>query len=144
MPAPAPLQPVAITPQLSILDTAITVTVNRRRVITRLRVRRVPAGAKLVITCTPPRGTRCPARRALRRTFQDARARIDLTASFKRRRLPVGAVIEVRVTAANAIGTVLRVTVTRSGSRSVSRCVRPGATRTIRCPMSSGATPGRY
>ncbi len=143
-PAPSPPEPAAGSPQLALLDTAIVITVNRNRVITRLRVRRLPAGARLVISCDPPRDRRCPLTRAIRRTFREARPRIDFAASFKRRRLPVGTVIEVRVTAADAIGRVRKVIIRRSGTPSVSRCVRPGATRTIRCPMSSRATPGRY
>ena len=102
--------------------------------ITSLLIRSIPAGGQVRITCKPPRGKRCPFTRAIWRSFPQGRARIDFVASFKRKRLPIGTVLQIRVTKADAIGRVRTDTIRRSKSRSVTRCVRPGATRTISCP----------
>ena len=121
-----------------ILNTLVTVFANFDRTrgarINGLIVRNIPAGAQVTISCKPPRGKRCPFTRTIRRTFPQGRSRIDFKTSFKRKRLPIGTVIEIRVTKPDAIGKVRIETIRPRGFRSQTRCVRPGATKTIRCP----------
>jgi hypothetical protein len=108
-----------------------------RTQVTQLTVKRPPAGSRVVLTCKPPKALRraCPFRR-IARTFPASRRRLALAAAFERRALPPGTVLEIRVTAENVLGKVLRFT-TRRGSmapRKLSRCLVPGARRLSRCP----------
>jgi hypothetical protein len=127
-----------LTPDFPVLNTLVTVFADfdtrRGALITGLLVRAIPTGGRVRITCKPPRGKRCPFRRAISRTFPQGRSRINFKSSFKGRRLPVGTVLQVRVTKADMIGKVRIETIRPRGFRSQTLCVRPGATRTIRCP----------
>jgi Ca2+-binding RTX toxin-like protein len=76
---------------------------------TRFTLNRLPAKGKLRLKCTPPKGKRkaCPFT-SKRRTFARAAKRKSFLSAFKRRQLPIGTVIEVRVTRKDWIGRVFR------------------------------------
>jgi hypothetical protein len=97
--------------------------------LVRLRVRDAPPGATVTVGC---RKHRCKFRR--RTVATGANGGATLTRMFKRRRLRVGTVVEVRITAPNAIGKVVRYTIRRRalpGSRVM--CLPPGVERPTRC-----------
>ena len=105
---------------------AFTSTYSQAR---RLLLRNVPAGGAVRLSCTPPRGRRraCPFR-TVRRASVGGATRMSLLSYFKRRRLPVGTRIEVRVTRAELIGRVFRFTVRKGRIPSEkSLCLPPGA-----------------
>jgi hypothetical protein len=98
--------------------------------ITKLYAEHVPAGAHVQITC---KGAGCPhrwGRRVSRQTRQ-----LDLRRPLGRVSLRVGAVLEVRVTLAGAIGKVARVHIRRPGAdpRISLLCLAPGASRARAC-----------
>ena len=101
---------------------------RRGTVLTRLRVRGAPAGAKLVVRCD---GGGCP--RARRRvTLVDGGAR--LTGRFAGRRLRPGTVVELRITAPGRIGRVERLVVRRrKDPRRTVLCLPPGGAKPQRC-----------
>ena len=79
-------------------------------------VQNIPAGARLVVTCKPPKGKRraCPFRR-FARTFPRAQRRLNLLRRpLKRRLLVGGTVIRMQITHPLAIGRV-RIVRTRTG-----------------------------
>ena len=121
-----------------VLNVLVSIFANfdpkRGALIKSLLVRAIAPGARVTISCRPPRGKRCPFTRPIRRTFPRGRARVDFKSSFKRRRLPMGTALEIRVTKPDAIGRVRIDTIRATGFRSRTRCVRPGAAKTIRCP----------
>jgi hypothetical protein len=93
----------------------------------RIVVKGVPSGGRVVVRC---RGKGCPKRIARVRV---RRGRATITA-LRGRRLRVGAVIEVRVTAPNMVGKVKRYTIRRGrlpGSSEL--CLPLGASRATRC-----------
>jgi len=97
--------------------------------LVRLRVRDAPPGAAVRVSC---RKRRC------RFHGHDATAgpngSVSLTRLFKRRRLRVGTVVEVRITAPNTIGKVVRYkTRRRKLPRVRVLCVAPGAASASRC-----------
>jgi hypothetical protein len=96
--------------------------------VRRLAVRDAPAGAIVEVRC---RGARCPWRKRAKGTGANGAAR--LTRWFARR-LRAGVRLEVRVTAPNAIGKVVRYRV-RRGRLPASRrlCLPPGASKPARC-----------
>jgi len=99
-----------------------------RTVVRRLGVREAPAGAIAEVRC---HGTRCPWER--RSTATGAHGGARLTRWFKRG-LRAGIVLEVRVTAPNAIGKVVRYRLRREKLPSVRRlCLPPGARRPGPC-----------
>ena len=99
-----------------------------RTVVRRLGVREAPAGAIAEVRC---HGARCPWERRSKATGAHGGAR--LTRWFKRG-LRAGIVLEVRVTAPNAIGKVVRYTLRREKLPSVRRlCLPPGARRPGPC-----------
>jgi Ca2+-binding RTX toxin-like protein len=103
--------------------------------VNALTVKRLPAGARVVLTCKPPSGARraCPFRR-IARSFTATRRRLALAPAFRDRALRVGTRLEIRVTAPEQIGKLLRFR-TRDGAlpRKRSRCLVPGAARPSRC-----------
>jgi hypothetical protein len=104
---------------------------RRTTKVVRLRVRDAPPGATVRVRCVR-RGHRCKVRRA-RRTV-GPRGSVSAKSMLKRRRLRVGAVIEIRVTAANATGRVYRFRTRRRKIPAVRiRCLPPGASRPVRC-----------
>ena len=101
-------------------------------IVRRLRVRRLPARAKVVISCARKRGN-CPFRRKTRR--YSAATTVDrFERLFKRRRLRPRTRITIRVTAPGVIGLFVRYT-TRAGKRPrrIERCLPPGTTKPVRC-----------
>jgi Putative metal-binding motif len=94
-----------------------------------LRVRDAPPGATIRVTC---RERKCRFRRHTTKAGQNGRAK--LTRLFKRKRLRVGTVVEVRITAPNAIGKVLRYPIRRRKvPRARTLCLPPGAKRPTKC-----------
>ena len=102
--------------------------------ITKLVLTGLQGDSTLVATCKSPVKKRCPFTRATRKPAR-AGAQISLTTLLKRRVLPVGTTIEVRITAPGVIGRVRRFTVRPSAAlRSADLCVLPGSTVAKRCP----------
>ena len=59
---------------------------------------------------------------------------MNALSSFKKKRLRVGTVVEVRITAPQSIGRVVRITVRKkSVSPATTLCLQPGATTPKRC-----------
>jgi Ca2+-binding RTX toxin-like protein len=98
-----------------------------------LELRNVPAGAQIEVRCRARRSPRCPFN-ARRRTVATARTKLSLRGYFGDRPLSIGAVIEVRVTAGDAVGRSESLTMRRRGSPARSRgCLPPGATKAVAC-----------
>ena len=103
-----------------------------------LTVRSMPAGGTLVLTCKPPRGRAgrraCPFKR-VSLSYPKATKLVTLTKLFKKRRLPAGTTIGLRLTAPQTIGLDFFWTF-RSGKRriDVSRCLPPDTTKPATCP----------
>jgi len=97
---------------------------NDRTVVRGLRVTLVPKGATVEVRCA---GKGCAFKR--KRAAAPERGRTTLTGFFKRRRLPVGTRIEVRVTAPGRVGLVRRWTTRRYPSlpKAATLCLAPGA-----------------
>jgi 6-phosphogluconolactonase (cycloisomerase 2 family) len=121
------------------LTSTITHNWTANRTYTRLltlRVNNLPAGATVRVTCTTKRRAqqkRCPYR-SRSQTVRRATRRLNLASPYRGKRLPVGTVIEVRITAPNAIGKVSRFTVRRRAiPKRVDRCLPPGARSPSRC-----------
>lgn len=98
--------------------------------VTAFAVRRAPAGARVTVTCA---GRGCPF--ATRSRQVPANGRAGFTALLKGHRLKPGVVIEIRITAAGAIGKVVRYKVRRGKlPRAQTRCLAPGtSTGARRC-----------
>jgi hypothetical protein len=96
--------------------------------VKRLRVRNAPPGAAVDVAC---RGGGCPFK--LRSFGVDGSGAVPLARHFERR-LRRGAAIEVRVTAPNAIGKVMRYRM-RRGRLPLDRqlCLPPGTAAPARC-----------
>jgi hypothetical protein len=103
---------------------------RRKTRIVRLRVRDAPPGANVRVSCF--KRNRCRFRR--RTAVVGQNGRVSLKRLFKRKRVRVGTVIEVRITAPNSIGKVVRYK-TRSLKlpRVRELCLAPGASRATRC-----------
>jgi RTX calcium-binding nonapeptide repeat (4 copies) len=101
----------------------------------RFTVVDVPALGVVRVTCKPPRGRKraCPFKSKRRESVRGAK-QISFRKAFKRRRLPVGTVIEVRVTRRSWVGKVIRFKV-RSGKRPKVQtlCVNPGKRKARKC-----------
>ena len=130
--------------RFSLISASFSLFYETRRArlkFTSWSVQTIPAGARLVVTCKPPRGKRnrkaCPFKRFERR-FPRAQRRLNLLRRpLKRRLLVGGTVIRMQITHPLAIGRV-RVVRTRRGKLprdTKSRlCLPPGAKKTVRCP----------
>ncbi len=98
--------------------------------VNRLAIEGVPANATIQIRCL---GSGCPFRT---KVVKSARAKRLLTLSSRvSGRFPVGATLQVRVLAPLSVGKV-RVWRVRSAAvapRGVTRCLRPGSTKLVRC-----------
>lgn len=121
---PAPLTRLAVGIDFKVRTTRATSRV------TRFDVNRIPAGATVVVRCVKPKGTSRAARRACAfrsksRTFAAATAKTSFVRLFKRRPLPVGTVVEVKVTAPGAIGRTTRYTI-RKGRRPAVKVMEAG------------------
>jgi hypothetical protein len=101
----------------------------------RFTVRKVPARGIVRLTCKPPKGRKgaCPFKVRRRESVRGAK-RIKFLSAFKGRRLPVGTVIEVRITRKNWIGKAFRFKV-RSGNipRLTTLCLPPGKKKPRKC-----------
>jgi SMP-30/gluconolaconase/LRE-like protein len=130
----APPPPVVLPPPRAESVAAIVRARWRaRRRSTRVRalsVRRLVAADRVQVRC---RGRGCPfASRRVARRAGATTAR--LTRLFARRRLRPGAVVEIRITRAGAIGQVVRFTVRRGRApRRTSLCLPAGSRRPARC-----------
>ena len=127
-PGPAPGPPPIVTPAERITSTVGNFWVVNRRfgLLQRLVVNDLPAGATVTITC---RGNGCPFRS---RTFARNRSgRAVATKAFARKRLRIGAVVQVRITKPGAIGRVVTFSLRRKNAvpRPVAQCLPVGATR---------------
>jgi hypothetical protein len=112
----------------AIVSSGWSVTARITRVV-RLRVRDAPPGAKIRVTC---RKRRCRFRRHTKTAGKNGRA--SLVKLFKRPRLRLGTVLEVRITAPNTIGKVVRYkTRRRKVPRVRTLCLPPGVKRASRC-----------
>jgi Ca2+-binding RTX toxin-like protein len=97
-----------------------------------LRVRGLPAGGAVRLLCA---GKGCPFKRRVARRTGAGRA--NLLRFLKRRRLPAGVVVEVRMTAPGFVGKSVRFTMRAKGRqpRRASLCLPPGAKRPSRCAL---------
>ena len=118
-PTPAPLTRIAGT-----IGNSFVVGTRSARV-QRLVVHGAPLGARIAVSC---RGRGCP-RRSLSGRGPDA----SFTRALKRTRLRRGAVLELRLTAPNVIGRVVRFTVAQRRVRTATLCLAPGAAAPGRC-----------
>ncbi|MFP5365241.1 MAG: calcium-binding protein [Thermoleophilia bacterium] len=109
-------------------------TKTGRRVM-RLVLRELPSNHRVQVTCKAPKRYR---RRCAftRRTKRPSKAgSVSLAALFRKRRLPPGTTIELRITAPGFDGRVRRFTVRRVGSvRDQRLCLPQGARRPRACP----------
>lgn len=98
---------------------------------TKLTVGEIKAGDKIELRCsTKARG--CPFTR--KTVTGKSKRTVSVVAGFKSRYLRKGAVIEIRTTRANEIGSVRRLTVGSRGTvKSQSLCLKVGATAPTRC-----------
>ena len=129
-----------LKPDFPLIGASITIVVSagtRTTRVTELTITAVPRGGRVRVTCRPPKGKRraCPFGR-IQRSFPAGRRRLRLVGAFKRRKLPLGTVIEVRVQAPGTIGKVRSQRVASRKTVRRSLCLRPGARRPGRCPLT--------
>jgi hypothetical protein len=99
--------------------------------LTSLKINGAPPGAKVRVTCKG-KGKGCPFKR--KTTRANAQGSVALTKRFKGARLKPGAVIEVRVSADDAIAKVLRITIRkRKAPKRATLCLPPGASKPAAC-----------
>ena len=102
---------------------------------TKFEVKDVPAGAVVRLKCTPPKGKKqaCPFKQRKRESVRKKKT-LNLLSSFKDRRLPVGTVIEVRISKKDQIARVVRFK-TRAGKvpRAKTLCLPPGKKKPRKC-----------
>ena len=102
---------------------------RRSATVLRMNVRDAPPGAGVAVLCSGSR--RCPFRR--RELTTNPVGEVSLTRLF-RRRLPAGTRLEVRVTAPNVIGKVVRYTIRRGRvPRGRTLCLPPGLAQPSSC-----------
>ena len=102
--------------------------------ITRLAVTDLVAGSRVAAICTSPTKTGCPFKRADRRP-RGAQTQVTLTSALRRRVLPVGTRLELRISAPGTIGKVRRYTIRRgSAPRAQELCLMPRTTVPRKCP----------
>ena len=103
----------------------------------RLVVTDLPAGATVELRCgrkRKPKRSGCGRLKRSSSVIPKARQRLALTGLLRKRRLHRGTVIQVRITAPQAIGKVLRYRIRASRAPKVGRlCLQPGATRPSSC-----------
>ena len=128
MPGRRPGPPPIVTPAERITSTVGNFWVVNRRfgLLQRLVVNDLPAGATVTITC---RGNGCPFRSC--RFARNRSGRAVATKAFARKRLRIGAVVQVRITKPGAIGRVVTFSLRRKNAvpRPVAQCLPVGATR---------------
>ena len=134
-PAPAPGPAATAPPPPAAQPARVKATVSARwrvkrrfTVLTRLRVRGAPAGAKLAVRCD---GRGC---RGIRRRAKLVDGGASLSGRFAGRRLRPGTVVELRITAPGLIGRVERLVVRRrKDPRRTVLCLPPGGAKPQRC-----------
>jgi Ca2+-binding RTX toxin-like protein len=100
---------------------------NRYVMFTRLNVEDLsPADASVVVIC---KGGGCP---FAKRTFPGG-GTVNLTRSFKNRKLRVGTTVEVQIVAPGHVGKVVRYTVKAKRLTVSKLCIEPGAAAAGRC-----------
>jgi hypothetical protein len=99
---------------------------------TRLQVVPARAGDTVTLTC---KGKGCKFKMRKVRVGKN-RATFSLLPKVKRVRLRRNATFVVRVTRAGAIGQYTRLRVRKHDLKALSRCVRPGVSKPVRCPES--------
>jgi Putative metal-binding motif len=104
---------------------------GRRVTVSALRARRVPKRAAVTFRCF---GKRCPVRRA--KAAKPRRGRVNVLKRIRRvrARFRAGQTLEVRITAPDRIGKVVRYPL-KAGKAPTARvrCLRPGARKPHRC-----------
>jgi hypothetical protein len=128
---------VAPFPRVAAKVSASGRSTGRATYFRRLLITRIPASGGVLLRCTGGR-TRCPFKsRRLRVTSNATANGLSLLSRPKRRRGLVfkpGATLEVRVTAPNAIGKVVRYRIVRNRfPRGKALCLPPGTTRPVAC-----------
>jgi putative metal-binding protein len=105
--------------------------VGARFTIRKLRVRGLPAGARVEFRC---RGKRCPVRRVRAGRARGGRANVLERLRRARHRFRAGQTLEVRITAPNRIGKVVRYKLRRATVPDGRLfCLQPGRTKPTRC-----------
>ncbi len=106
---------------------------NTFAIVTQLRVRRVPKNGTVIVRCKGPRVPRAQRRTRgcpyTTRTFKPTKSgNVRLAKPFRRRRLGIGSVIEIRILAPGSIGKVVRYKVVRNKVPVARRlCLPPAA-----------------
>jgi Ca2+-binding RTX toxin-like protein len=102
---------------------------------TTFTVKDVPAGGTVRLKCTPPKGKKkaCPFKTRTRDSANGTK-KMNLVKSFKKKKLPVGTKIEVKISKRDFIAKVVRFT-TRSGKvpKSKTLCLEPGKKKPGKC-----------
>jgi hypothetical protein len=111
---------------------AFDVTKAGAIVFARLQVVPARVGDVITLSCKG-RGCRFKTRKV---SVRKDRATLSLLRYVTRVRLRNGATFEVRVTRPDAIGPYTRLKVQKGDVKSLSRCVRPGVKKPVRCPDS--------
>jgi hypothetical protein len=97
--------------------------------VVRMRVRDAPAKAAVELSCS---GKRCPFKR--RTAVVGASGTVSLTKLFRHRTLRSGSVVDVRITAPNSIGKVVRFQIRRRRvPQARTLCLAPGAANASKC-----------
>jgi predicted NUDIX family NTP pyrophosphohydrolase len=106
----------------------------RGTTLVRLIVKDLPAAARIALRC---RGAGCPFRRTVVKPRRGRRA--VLTGRFRGARLAPGTVVEIRITAPDAIGKVSRFTIRSNDVPTLAdRCLAPGRKRPVKCKKVLG------
>jgi hypothetical protein len=100
--------------------------------VDKIYVQRVPAGARIAITC---HGRGCPPKRKLKaRTVRKSTSRINVDRALRRHRLQPGAKLALRITKKGWIGVAAVWSMhSRKQPTRADRCTRPGASRLLSC-----------
>jgi hypothetical protein len=93
----------------------------------------LPAGTVVTVTCKAKPQKRCPYKRR-RLTTPMPRIRLDLVKPFRKRKLPVRAVVRIQATAPGFVGKVFTYAMRkRRPPSSRTQCLLPGASTPSRC-----------
>jgi Ca2+-binding RTX toxin-like protein len=119
------------------LGSTVSTTAKARATFTvlkSLKVSSIPAGATVRITCKTKRSRtqrKCP--KAVTRSFSSATTSASFTSRIKKRKLPVGTVITVQITAPQTIGKVITITIRKKKKpKRATTCIDPSGT-TVAC-----------
>ena len=98
-------------------------------ILTKLQLTGITPGAKVEVRC---KGKGCPFKK---KSFPVKNGKANGAKPFKGKKLKPGAVVEVRITKAGAIGKVVSYKVLKGKKIPVGvvRCLLPGATKLTRC-----------